>query len=69
MLGSLLRLEVMILGLFFIYVYTHVFGIGDLYLGLIILTLSVCEARLGLSLLISIIRSYGTDYVTGFSLF
>ena len=69
LLRVLLRLELIMLGLFFRYVISQNLVGGDIYLGLVILTLRVCEARLGLSLLISIIRSHGTDYVTGFSIY
>ena len=35
---------------------------------LILITLGACEARLGLSILVTIIRSQGNDYVSGFSI-
>lgn len=68
-LGSLLSLEVIMLGLYYLFIRISLYSLSDLYLGISILTISVCEARLGLSLLISMIRSYGTDYVTVFSMF
>ena len=36
-------------------------------MSLILITLGACEARLGLSILVSIIRSQGNDYVSSFS--
>ena len=35
---------------------------------LILITLGACEARLGLSILVAIIRAEGNDYVSSFSL-
>nr|WNS64253.1 NADH dehydrogenase subunit 4L [Ficus subintermedia] len=35
---------------------------------LILITLGACEASLGLSILVSLIRAQGNDYVTSFSL-
>nr|YP_003204780.1 NADH dehydrogenase subunit 4L [Cymbium olla]ACF04874.1 NADH dehydrogenase subunit 4L [Cymbium olla] len=35
---------------------------------LILITMGVCEASLGLSILVAIIRAEGNDYVTSFSL-
>nr|AXA45331.1 NADH dehydrogenase subunit 4L [Anguloclavus sp. 2 MNHN IM 2013-9661] len=35
---------------------------------LILITLGACEASLGLSILVSIIRTKGNDYVSGFSM-
>jgi len=36
-------------------------------ISLILITLGACEASLGLSILVSIIRSQGNDYVSSFS--
>ena len=36
-------------------------------MALILITLGACEASLGLSILVSIIRSQGNDYVSSFS--
>nr|BCV68723.1 NADH dehydrogenase subunit 4L [Sinanodonta tumens] len=63
MLGALLSMEVFTLG-----VYTMIFSlvISQGWLGcvcLIFLTFGVCEAALGLSVLVSLIRSAGSDYV------
>lgn len=68
LLGALLRLEIIILGLFFFFsLLSSVMG-GEAYLGLIILTFGVCEARLGLALFVRMVRSHGVDYVTIFCL-
>lgn len=37
------------------------------YTSLILITLGACEARLGLSVLVSVIRREGNDYVSRFS--
>nr|YP_010990346.1 NADH dehydrogenase subunit 4L [Capulus dilatatus]WOW98762.1 NADH dehydrogenase subunit 4L [Capulus dilatatus] len=38
------------------------------YTSLILITLSACEASLGLAILVAIIRTRGNDYVTSFSM-
>nr|YP_002907509.1 NADH dehydrogenase subunit 4L [Cristaria plicata]ACQ90996.1 NADH dehydrogenase subunit 4L [Cristaria plicata]ADE08061.1 NADH dehydrogenase subunit 4L [Cristaria plicata]AIM46722.1 NADH dehydrogenase subunit 4L [Cristaria plicata] len=63
--GALLSMEIFTLG-----VYVMVFGLiffqGWLSsVCLIFLTFGVCEAALGLSVLVSLIRSVGSDYVGG----
>nr|YP_009127062.1 NADH dehydrogenase subunit 4L [Anodonta lucida]AHJ59877.1 NADH dehydrogenase subunit 4L [Anodonta lucida] len=63
--GALLSMEVFTLG-----VYTMVFSLV-IFQGwlssvcLIFLTFGVCEAALGLSVLVSLVRSVGSDYVGG----
>nr|YP_010884214.1 NADH dehydrogenase subunit 4L [Pila globosa]WIW42432.1 NADH dehydrogenase subunit 4L [Pila globosa] len=63
LLGILLSLEMMTMNVF-VLLYT----LGTLvnysgFLALILITLSVCEASLGLSVLVSMIRACGNDYV------
>nr|YP_010853094.1 NADH dehydrogenase subunit 4L [Margaritifera hembeli]WGM81312.1 NADH dehydrogenase subunit 4L [Margaritifera hembeli] len=62
--GVLLSMEVFTLG-----VYTMIFSVfwvlGELgSLCLIFLTFGVCEAALGLSVLVSLVRGVGSDYVS-----
>nr|AXS66365.1 NADH dehydrogenase subunit 4L [Elateroidea sp. 1 KM-2017] len=38
------------------------------YFSLIFLTMTVCEGSLGLSILVSMIRSYGNDYFQSFNI-
>nr|YP_008802624.1 NADH dehydrogenase subunit 4L [Anodonta anatina]AGS17949.1 NADH dehydrogenase subunit 4L [Anodonta anatina]AGS17963.1 NADH dehydrogenase subunit 4L [Anodonta anatina]AGS17977.1 NADH dehydrogenase subunit 4L [Anodonta anatina]AGS17991.1 NADH dehydrogenase subunit 4L [Anodonta anatina]AGS18005.1 NADH dehydrogenase subunit 4L [Anodonta anatina] len=63
--GALLSMEIFTLG-----VYTMIFSLVY-YNGwlssvcLIFLTFGVCEAALGLSVLVSLVRSVGSDYVGG----
>nr|YP_010364868.1 NADH dehydrogenase subunit 4L [Lamellidens marginalis]QTW91599.1 NADH dehydrogenase subunit 4L [Lamellidens marginalis] len=63
--GALLSLEI-----FTLMVYSSIFGLVYLWGGLsvsclVFLTFGVCEAALGLSLLVSLVRSTGSDYVGG----
>nr|YP_010709612.1 NADH dehydrogenase subunit 4L [Sosibia ovata]WCS40827.1 NADH dehydrogenase subunit 4L [Sosibia ovata] len=65
---TLLSLEYIVLSLFwFIFVYM-LFMMFDLYFLMLMLTFWVCEATLGLSLLVSMIRGYGNDYFSSFNL-
>lgn len=63
----LLRLEFIVLSLFLIlYFYLIIFNY-ELYFRIIYLSFRVCEGVLGLSVLISIIRSHGNDYLSSFN--
>nr|YP_009937420.1 NADH dehydrogenase subunit 4L [Trigonopterus carinirostris]QNT26930.1 NADH dehydrogenase subunit 4L [Trigonopterus carinirostris] len=62
----LLSLEFMVLSVFmFLMVYFSYF-FYEYFMGMFFLTMSVCESVLGLSLLILIIRSHGSDSVAIF---
>nr|YP_009024076.1 NADH dehydrogenase subunit 4L [Mekongiella kingdoni]ADZ56309.1 NADH dehydrogenase subunit 4L [Mekongiella kingdoni] len=64
----LLSLEYIVLSLFMliiIYLFSYDY---DYYFPLIFLVFSVCEGALGLSILVSMIRSYGNDFFSSFSL-
>lgn len=68
LLRILLSLEFIVLGLFLIlYFYLGIFNY-ELYFSMYFLTFSVCEGVLGLSILVSIIRTHGNDYFINFSL-
>lgn len=68
LLRILLSLEFIVLGVFLIlYFYLIIFNF-ELYFSIYFLTFSVCEGVLGLSLLVSIIRTHGNDYFINFSL-
>nr|YP_009645772.1 NADH dehydrogenase subunit 4L [Schistodesmus lampreyanus]QBS54497.1 NADH dehydrogenase subunit 4L [Schistodesmus lampreyanus] len=63
--GALLSMEIFTLG-----VYIMIFGLFCVQgwlssVCLIFLTFGVCEAALGLSVLVSLVRSIGSDYVGG----
>nr|AXS65197.1 NADH dehydrogenase subunit 4L [Staphylinoidea sp. 1 KM-2017] len=64
----LMSLEFIILSLYF----NLMIYLSDLnyeyYFSMIFLTMSVCESALGLSILVSLIRSYGNDYFQTFNI-
>ena len=67
LLRILLRLEA---GMICLFVLVFIYCASEAYLGytsLILITLRACEASLGLSILISIVRARGNDYVSRFS--
>lgn len=64
----LLRLEFIVLSLFiFLIIYLNLFFIEQ-YFSLFYLVFSVCEGALGLSILVSLIRTHGNDYFQSFSI-
>nr|AVN67641.1 NADH dehydrogenase subunit 4L [Parcoblatta divisa] len=68
LLATLLSLEFIVLILYMIlYNYLNMFNY-ELFFSMIFLTFSVCEGSLGLSILVSMIRSYGNDYFQTFSM-
>nr|YP_007476433.1 NADH dehydrogenase subunit 4L [Dolycoris baccarum]AFI54821.1 NADH dehydrogenase subunit 4L [Dolycoris baccarum]AGF25247.1 NADH dehydrogenase subunit 4L [Dolycoris baccarum]AIC83239.1 NADH dehydrogenase subunit 4L [Dolycoris baccarum] len=65
---SLLSLEYMVLCLFlFLFIVMLNYG-GELYFTLIFLVFTVCEGALGLSILVSLVRSQGNDYLSSMSI-
>nr|ALO70467.1 NADH deshydrogenase subunit 4L [Crataraea suturalis] len=64
----LLSLEFIILSMYFnLFIYLSVFS-NEYYFSMIFLTMSVCEGALGLSILVSLIRTHGNDYFQTFSI-
>nr|YP_009995307.1 NADH dehydrogenase subunit 4L [Ochthebius minoicus]QNP09710.1 NADH dehydrogenase subunit 4L [Ochthebius minoicus] len=64
----LLSLEFIILSLYMmIFIYLSYF-INEYYFSMIFISMSVCEGALGLSLLVSLIRSHGNDYFQSFNI-
>nr|YP_010464297.1 NADH dehydrogenase subunit 4L [Exostira schroederi]UUL71674.1 NADH dehydrogenase subunit 4L [Exostira schroederi] len=64
----LLSLEFVVLSLYLsIFVYLSLMDAGYFF-SMIFLTFSVCEGVLGLSILVSLIRSHGNDYFQSFML-
>lgn len=64
----LLRLEFIVLRLFF-FLLVYLSSIDyDIYILIVFLVFSVCEGALGLSILVSIIRTHGNDYFQRFNL-
>nr|QVM79227.1 NADH dehydrogenase subunit 4L [Dorcasomus pinheyi] len=63
----LLSLEFVVLSLYFsIFLYLSHMNY-DYFFSMIFLTMSVCEGALGLSILVSMIRTFGNDYVLTFT--
>lgn len=67
LLSILLRLEYIVLRLFFfLFLYLNLLEYGRFF-RMIFLTFRVCEGALGLSILVSIIRTHGNDYFQSFN--
>nr|YP_010702031.1 NADH dehydrogenase subunit 4L [Trixa longipennis]WCL18819.1 NADH dehydrogenase subunit 4L [Trixa longipennis] len=61
-LSMLLSLEYMVLSLFLLlFIYLNMMNYEGFF-SMMFLTFSVCEGTLGLSILVSMIRTYGNDY-------
>nr|WGU15873.1 NADH dehydrogenase subunit 4L [Clephydroneura sp.] len=67
LLSMLLSLEFMVLGLFLGLIIFLSLMDYEMYFSMIFLTFSVCEGALGLSILVSMIRTHGNDYFNSFS--
>nr|YP_010531751.1 NADH dehydrogenase subunit 4L [Anopheles pretoriensis]UXX18956.1 NADH dehydrogenase subunit 4L [Anopheles pretoriensis] len=68
LLSTLLSLEYMVLSLFiFLFFYLN-FMSYEGYFSMFFLTFCVCEGVLGLSILVSMIRTHGNDYFQSFSI-
>nr|ALO76182.1 NADH deshydrogenase subunit 4L [Mylabris sp. MYL01] len=64
----LLSMELMVLSLFMeMIIYLGTLG-NDYFFSMIFITFSVCEGALGLSILVSMIRTHGNDYFQSFNL-
>nr|YP_009685486.1 NADH dehydrogenase subunit 4L [Parribacus antarcticus]QDM38493.1 NADH dehydrogenase subunit 4L [Parribacus antarcticus] len=68
LLNTLLSLEFIMLGVFFILVSNLSMGSSDVYFVLFFLSMVACEGALGLSLLVSIVRTHGNDHYNSFSI-
>nr|YP_010016405.1 NADH dehydrogenase subunit 4L [Perlomyia isobeae]YP_010835985.1 NADH dehydrogenase subunit 4L [Perlomyia levanidovae]QOI73907.1 NADH dehydrogenase subunit 4L [Perlomyia isobeae]WGC89504.1 NADH dehydrogenase subunit 4L [Perlomyia levanidovae] len=65
---TLLSLEFIVLSLFLIlFIYLNKLNY-ELYFSMVFLTFTVCEGALGLSILVSMIRTHGNDYFQSFSI-
>nr|QHR79492.1 NADH dehydrogenase subunit 4L [Gonimbrasia belina] len=64
----LLSLEFIVLSIFFFLLMLLSFMEYDMYMLMIFLVFIVCEGALGLSILVSMIRTYGNDYFQSFNL-
>nr|YP_009691883.1 NADH dehydrogenase subunit 4L [Nortia carinicollis]QEG58676.1 NADH dehydrogenase subunit 4L [Nortia carinicollis] len=63
----LLSLEFLVISLYLSMYFYFSFSGLNYFFCMIYLTMSVCEGALGLSILVSMIRSWGNDYVLSFS--
>lgn len=68
LLSILLRLEFIVLSLFFILVFLLSIFNFELYFRIMFLVFRVCEGALGVSVIVSIIRTHGNDYFNSFSI-
>nr|YP_009563650.1 NADH dehydrogenase subunit 4L [Clostera anastomosis]QAV59272.1 NADH dehydrogenase subunit 4L [Clostera anastomosis] len=64
----LLSLEYLVLSIFFFLLILLVYIEYEMYLLMLFLVFSVCEGALGLSILVSMIRTHGNDYFQSFSI-
>nr|YP_010463327.1 NADH dehydrogenase subunit 4L [Ischyja manlia]UUJ37855.1 NADH dehydrogenase subunit 4L [Ischyja manlia]WCO10530.1 NADH dehydrogenase subunit 4L [Ischyja manlia] len=64
----LLSLEYLVLSIFFFMLIFLSYVEYDMYMLMVFLVFSVCEGALGLSILVSLIRTHGNDYFQGFNL-
>nr|AXS65667.1 NADH dehydrogenase subunit 4L [Cucujoidea sp. 41 KM-2017] len=63
----LLSLEMVLLSLFMNLTLYFSYMNYEMFFLMIFLSMSVCEGALGLSVLVSMIRTYGNDYILTFS--
>nr|YP_010610650.1 NADH dehydrogenase subunit 4L [Cirrothauma murrayi]WAP91405.1 NADH dehydrogenase subunit 4L [Cirrothauma murrayi] len=68
-LSVMLSFEIMMLGVLVSFIFCWGLMSLDYFLIMVVIVFSVCEASLGLSLLVSLIRCYGNDYVKMLSLY
>nr|UHA56195.1 NADH dehydrogenase subunit 4L [Odontodes seranensis] len=64
----LLSLEYIVLSIFFFFLVFLMMIEYDMYMLMVFLVFSVCEGALGLSILVSMIRTHGNDYFQSFNL-
>nr|YP_009743793.1 NADH dehydrogenase subunit 4L [Adhemarius dentoni]QIE12539.1 NADH dehydrogenase subunit 4L [Adhemarius dentoni] len=64
----LLSLEFIVLSIFFLMLIFLMSIDYDMYMLMVFLVFSVCEGSLGLSILVSMIRTHGNDYFQSFNL-
>nr|AMW67900.1 NADH dehydrogenase subunit 4L [Heterosmylus sp. YW-2016] len=68
LLSTLLSLEFIVLSLFYMmYLYMLMYNY-EFFFSMVFLVMSVCEGALGLSILVSMIRTHGNDYFQSFNI-
>nr|YP_010577088.1 NADH dehydrogenase subunit 4L [Japetella diaphana]UZN92534.1 NADH dehydrogenase subunit 4L [Japetella diaphana] len=68
-LNMLLGFEVLTLSLLVMFMFSWSLISFSMYLVMVMIVFSVCEATLGLSLLVSFIRLHGNDYVSSMNMY
>nr|QQP21743.1 NADH dehydrogenase subunit 4L [Metasepia tullbergi] len=68
-LNILLSIEILMLSIFFTFLLIWGMNSSDYNIMMVIVVFGVCEASLGLSLLISLVRAHGNDYVGSLMLY
>nr|YP_009504418.1 NADH dehydrogenase subunit 4L [Octopus variabilis]AWX90453.1 NADH dehydrogenase subunit 4L [Octopus variabilis] len=68
-LNIMLSFEVLTLSVIFMFFFSWVVMKLNLYLVMILMVFSVCEATLGLALLVKFIQLHGNDYVSSMSVY
>nr|QGX06855.1 NADH dehydrogenase subunit 4L [Ypthima motschulskyi] len=64
----LMSLEFIVLSIFFLMMMYLIMIDYNMYMLMVFLVFSVCEGALGLSILVSMIRTHGNDYFQSFNL-
>jgi len=64
LLGVLLSLEFTVLSMFMLLFVVFRWVFVEFSLGILFLVISVCEGRLGVSIMVSLVRSHGNDYLS-----
>nr|YP_009144425.1 NADH dehydrogenase subunit 4L [Colias erate]AJG02530.1 NADH dehydrogenase subunit 4L [Colias croceus]AKJ25932.1 NADH dehydrogenase subunit 4L [Colias erate]USM09833.1 NADH dehydrogenase subunit 4L [Colias erate] len=64
----LLSLEFIVLSIYLMMVFYFMMLNYNMYMLMVFLVFSVCEGALGLSILVSMIRTYGNDYFQSYNL-
>nr|YP_009463596.1 NADH dehydrogenase subunit 4L [Argynnis sagana]AUW36022.1 NADH dehydrogenase subunit 4L [Argynnis sagana] len=65
---TLMSLEFIVLSIFFFMLLYFMMIDYNMYMLMVFLVFSVCEGALGLSILVSMIRTHGNDYFQSFNL-
>nr|YP_010146834.1 NADH dehydrogenase subunit 4L [Yininemertes pratensis]QQP01063.1 NADH dehydrogenase subunit 4L [Yininemertes pratensis] len=65
----LLLLEAVMLGLFLFLLFGLGESVSNLYLCLVLISFGACEAAVGLSLLVSLVRTHGNDFVSTLTIY
>nr|YP_003734907.1 NADH dehydrogenase subunit 4L [Liriomyza trifolii]ADB24637.1 NADH dehydrogenase subunit 4L [Liriomyza trifolii]AEO51732.1 NADH dehydrogenase subunit 4L [Liriomyza trifolii] len=68
LLSMLLSLEYIVICLFFIIFIYLLYMNFEMYFIMMFLSFSVCEGALGLSILVSLVRTHGNDYFQSFNI-